>query len=68
MEQLSNYSCKSNRERKTNELLSASFQGDKILFVLVYFVAAGANADEEAGIKDNKNIFFQKERLIIIMY
>ena len=68
MEQLSNYSCKSNRERKKNELLSASFQGDKILFVLAYFVAAGANADEEAGIKDNKNIFVQKERLIIIMY
>ena len=53
---------------KKNELLSASFQGDKILFVLAYFVAAGANADEEVGIKDNKNIFFQKERLIIIMY
>ena len=33
------------------DLLSASFQGVKRLFALAYFVAAGANADEEAGIK-----------------
>ena len=39
------------------ELLNASFQGVRRLFVLAYFAAAGANADEEAGIKDNKKYF-----------
>ena len=39
------------------ELLSASFQGVKRLFVLAYLIAADANADEEAGIKNNKKYF-----------
>ena len=39
------------------ELLSTSFQGVERLFVFAYFVAAVANADEEAGIKDNKKYF-----------
>ena len=38
------------------ELLNASFQGVRRLFVLAYVVAAGA-ANDEAGIKDNKNYF-----------
>ena len=39
------------------ELLNASFQGVKRLFVLAYVIAAGDNADQEAGIKDNKKYF-----------
>ena len=39
------------------ELLNASFQGVKRLFVLAYYIAAGDNADQEAGIKDNKKNF-----------
>ena len=35
------------------ELLSASFQGVKTLFVLAYVIAANA-ANNKAGIKDNK--------------
>ena len=42
------------------ELLNASFQGVKRLFVLAYFVAAGDNADQEAGIKDNKKNFLPR--------
>ena len=38
------------------ELLNASFQGVRRLFVLAYVVAAGA-ANDEAGIKDNKKYF-----------
>ena len=48
------------------ELLSASFQGVKTLLVLAYVIAANA-ANNKAGIKDN-SIFFQGERLKIIMY
>ena len=33
------------------ELLNASLQGVKRLFVLTYFIASGNNADLEAGIK-----------------
>ena len=40
-----------------HELHNASFQDIRRLFVLAYVVAAGANADEEAGIKDNKKYF-----------
>ena len=40
-----------------HELHNASFQDVRRLFVLAYVVAAGANADEEAGIKDNKKYF-----------
>ena len=32
----------------------------KRLFVLAYFVAAGDNADQKAGIKDNKKYFIQR--------
>ena len=48
------------------ELLNASFQGVKRLFVLAYFIADGGN--DEAGIKDIKNIFFQEEKLKITTY
>ena len=43
------------------ELISVSVQDVKRLFALAYFIAAGANADEEADIKDNK-IFSSKRR------
>ena len=36
------------------ELLNPSFQGVKRLAVLAYFIVAGADADEVAGIKDNR--------------
>ena len=39
---------------------SVSFQGVTRLFVLAYFVAAGANADDEAGKKDNKLYFLPR--------
>ena len=38
------------------ELLNASFQGVRRLFVLAYFIAAGA-ANDEAGIKNNRKYF-----------
>ena len=41
------------------ELLNASFQGVRRLFVLAYVVAAGA-ANDEAGIKDNKKYFLPR--------
>ena len=41
------------------ELLNASFQGVRRLFVLAYVVAAGA-ANDEAGIKDNKKHFLPR--------
>ena len=41
------------------ELLNASFQGVKRLFVLAYFVVADA-ANNEAGIKDNKKYFLPR--------
>ena len=41
------------------ELLYASFQGVRRLFVLAYVVAAGA-ANDEAGIKDNKKYFLPR--------
>ena len=39
------------------KLLNASFQGVKRLFVIAYTIAAGKDADQKAGIKDNKNYF-----------
>ena len=42
------------------ELLNASFQGVKRLFVLGYVIAAGDNADQEAGIKDNNKYFLPR--------
>ena len=45
------------------ELLSASFQGVKILFVLAYFIdASGAN--NKAGIKNNKKYFLPRREII----
>ena len=40
------------------ELLNASFQGVKRLFVLAYFIADGGN--DEAGIKDNRRYFLPR--------
>ena len=40
------------------ELLNASFQGVKRLFVLAYFIAGGGN--DEAGIKSNKKYFLPR--------
>ena len=40
------------------ELLNASFQGVKRLFVLAYAIAAGGN--DEAGIKNNKKYFLPR--------
>ena len=42
------------------ELLNASFQGVKRLFVLAYVIAAGDNADQEA--RYNKKYFLPKRR------
>ena len=46
------------------ELLSASFQGLKRLFVLAYTIvdpaAAGCNTDDTAGIKNNKKYFLPR--------
>ena len=41
------------------ELLNASFQGIRRLFLLVYVVAANA-ANDEAGIKDNIKYFLRR--------
>ena len=46
--------------KKIYELLNASFQGVKRLFVLAYFIAAppaGGNSDDTVGIKNNKRYF-----------
>ena len=69
MEQLSDYSCKYNREKweKIYELLSTSFQIIKRIFVLAYAIAANT-ANNEAGIKTIESIFFQDEELKIITY
>ena len=42
------------------ELLNGSFQGVKRLFVLAYTVAAGDDADQESGIKDNRKYFLPR--------
>ena len=42
------------------ELLNTSFQVIKRLFVLAYVIAAGDNADQEAGIKDNRKYFLPR--------
>ena len=47
------------KEKNIYELLNASFQGVRRLFVLAYVVAAGA-ANDVAGIKDNKKYFLPK--------
>ena len=48
-----------NDDTNIYELLSASFQGVKILFVLAY----DATDDNEAGIKDNKKYFLQRAEI-----
>ena len=42
---------------KIYQLLNASFQGFRILFVPAYVVAVGA-VNDKAGIKDKKSSFF----------
>ena len=65
MEQLSNYSCKVlNQGTNIYELLSASFQGVKRLFVLDYAIAADAESNE-AGIKDNRKYFLPRGNIEI---
>ena len=44
------------------ELLSASFQGVKRLFVLPYTIATDA-ANNEEGIQDNKKLFFTRGKI-----
>ena len=44
--------------KKIYELLNASFQVVKRLFILAYFIADGGN--DEAGIKNNKKYFLPK--------
>ena len=44
------------------ELLNASFQGIRRLFVLAYFVGAGV-VNDEAGIKDNRKYFLPREEI-----
>ena len=48
------------------ELLNASFEGVRRLFVLAYVIAAGG--DDEAVIKAIKSIFCQEEKLQITTY
>ena len=50
------------------ELLNSSFKGVKRLFALAYTIAAGNDADQEAGIKSIKSIFSQEERWKITTY
>ena len=45
------------------KLLNASFQGVKRLFVLAYTIAAGNDADQEAGIKDNRKYLLLKGKI-----
>ena len=49
-----------NQETRIYELLTASFQGIKRLFVFAYVTATNA-ANNEAGIKDNK-VFSSKRQ------
>ena len=68
MEQLSDYSCKSNKSKKICEVLSSSFKGVKRLFVITHDIA-GNVANNEAGIIDNKDYFLprgKRERLNIL--
>ena len=68
MEHLSNKAWKKlEKEKNLYEPLNASFQGITRLFALPYVAAADA-ANDEVGIKDNKNYFLQEERLKTITY
>ena len=62
MEQLWNYSCKSNQGTNIYELVSASFQGFKRLFFLAYAITANA-ANNEADIKDNRKYFLSRAEI-----
>ena len=64
LEQLSSYFCKKVINKGTNiyELLSASFQVFKRLFVLVYVIAANAE-NNEAGIKNNRKYFLPRTKI-----
>ena len=46
-----------------HELLNESLQGVKRLFVLAYVIAAGNDADQAAGIKDNRKYFLPREEI-----
>ena len=60
MEQLSNKAAKViEKEQNLIELLYASFQGIRRLFILAYVVAACA-ANDEVGIKENKKYFLPR--------
>ena len=48
-----------NKETNVYELLDASFQGVKILFVLAHVIDAGV-ANNEAGMKNNRKCFLPK--------
>ena len=54
------------QEKNLYELLNASFEGVRRLFVLAYVIAAGG--DDEAVIRAIKSIFFQEEKLQITTY
>ena len=45
------------------ELLNASFQGVKRLFILAYTIAAGSDANQEAAIKGNKKYFLRRGKI-----
>ena len=48
------------KEKNLYEIVNASFQGVKRLFVLAYVIAAGNDADQEAGIENNKKYFLPR--------
>ena len=45
------------------ELLNASYQDVKRLFVLAYFIAAGNDSDQEADIKNSKKYFIPRREI-----
>ena len=56
-----------NQVTKIHELLSASFQGIKRLFVLAYVIDANA-VSNETGVKNKRKYFLPRGRLKIITY
>ena len=55
------------KEKNLQELLNASFQGVKRIFVLAYVItalpAAGGNSNDTAGIKSNKTCFLPRGKI-----
>ena len=51
-----------NQGTNINQLLVASFQGLKRLFVLAYVIAVN-NVNDEAGIKDNRKYFLPRGKI-----